>query len=144
MHAALLQSCPTLWDPMDYSPPGSSVHGILQARTLEWVAVPSSRRSSRPRNWTQVSCIACRFFTTQSHQGSPSSKRLHQSSLSGVFCMHLEFSSYMSKQFSCFPSPVLSIHDEWTLQVLFLFFPSSSRSISLLSPLVLMTGVNLY
>ena len=58
--------------------------------------------------------------------------------------MHLEFSSYMSTQFSCFPSPVLSIHDEWTLQVLFLFFPSSSRSISLLSPLVLMTGVNLY
>ena len=43
MHAALLQSCPTLWDPMDYSPPGFSVHGILQARTLEWVAVPSSR-----------------------------------------------------------------------------------------------------
>ena len=37
------QSCPTLCDPTDYSPPGSSVHGILQARTLEWVAVPSSR-----------------------------------------------------------------------------------------------------
>ena len=37
------QSCPTLWDPMDCSPPGSSVHGILQARVLEWVAMPSSR-----------------------------------------------------------------------------------------------------
>ena len=58
--------------------------------------------------------------------------------------MHLEFSSYMSTQFSCFLSPVLPIHDEWTLQVLFLFFLSSSGSISLLSPLVLMTSINLY
>ena len=40
------QSCPTLWDPMDCSPRGSSVHGILQARILEWVAIPFSRRSS--------------------------------------------------------------------------------------------------
>ena len=46
MHAKLLQSCPTLCDPMDYSPPGSSVHGILQARILEWVAMSSSRGSS--------------------------------------------------------------------------------------------------
>ena len=44
--AKSLQSCPTLWDPMDCSPPGSSVHGILQARILEWVAMPSSRGSS--------------------------------------------------------------------------------------------------
>ena len=40
MHAKLLQSCPTLCDPMDYSPPGSSVYGFLQARILEWVAPP--------------------------------------------------------------------------------------------------------
>ena len=45
MHAKLLQSCPTLWDPMDCSLPGSSVHGILQARILEWVAMPFSRDS---------------------------------------------------------------------------------------------------
>ena len=59
MHAKALQSCPTLHDPMDYSPPGSSVHGILQARTLEWVAMPSSRGSSDPRikPRSQVSCI---------------------------------------------------------------------------------------
>ena len=43
------QSCPTLWDPMDCPPPGSSAHGILQARILEWVAIPSSRGSSQPR-----------------------------------------------------------------------------------------------
>ena len=47
MHAKLLQSCPTLYDPMDCSLPGSAVHGILQATTLEWVAMPSSRGSSR-------------------------------------------------------------------------------------------------
>ena len=44
----LLQSCPTLCDPVDYSLPGSSVHGIVQARILEWVAMPSSRGSSDP------------------------------------------------------------------------------------------------
>ena len=43
MHAKPLQSCPTLCDPKDFSPPGSSVHGIVQARILEWVAMPSSR-----------------------------------------------------------------------------------------------------
>ena len=51
------QWCPTFCDPMDYSPPGSSICGILQARILEWVVIPFSR------NWTQVSCIAGRFFT---------------------------------------------------------------------------------
>ena len=56
-------SCPSLCCPMDYSPPGSSVHRILQARLLEWVAIPFSRGSSWLRNWTQVSCIAGRFFT---------------------------------------------------------------------------------
>ena len=55
------QSCPTLCDPVDCSLPGSSVHGILQARILEWVAISFSRGSSRPRN-TQVSCIADRGF----------------------------------------------------------------------------------
>ena len=52
------QSCPALCDPMDCSPPGSSVHGILQARVLEWAAVPFSRGSSRPRDRTRVSYIA--------------------------------------------------------------------------------------
>ena len=57
------QSRPTLCDPMDCSPSGSSVHGIPQARILEWIAVPSFRGSSRPRDRTQVSCIAGRLFT---------------------------------------------------------------------------------
>ena len=50
-----VQSCLTLSDPMDCSPPGSSVHGILQARIVKWVAMPSSRESSRPMDQTQVS-----------------------------------------------------------------------------------------
>ena len=54
-----LQSCLTLSDPMDSSPPGSSVHGILQARILEWVAMTSSRGSSQPRDRTLVSYILC-------------------------------------------------------------------------------------
>ena len=56
------QSCPTLRDPLDCSPPGSSVHGILQARILEWVAISFSRGSSQPRDQTQVSCIRGRRF----------------------------------------------------------------------------------
>ena len=59
----LAQSCPALCDSMNCSPPGSSVHGILQARKLAWVAISFSRGSLRPRNLTQVSCIAGRFFT---------------------------------------------------------------------------------
>jgi len=58
MKVLVAQSCPTLRDPMDYGPPGSSVRGILQARILEWVTMPSSRGSSRPRDLTQVSHIA--------------------------------------------------------------------------------------
>ena len=57
------QSCPTVCDTMDCSPPGSSVHGIFQANLLEWIAISFSRGSSRPRNPTRVSCIVGRFFT---------------------------------------------------------------------------------
>ena len=57
------QSCPTLHDRMDCSLPGSSAHGIFQARVLEWVAMPSSRGSSLPRDRTWVSSIADRRFT---------------------------------------------------------------------------------
>ena len=51
------QSCPTLWDPVDCSLPGSSIHGIFKARILEWVAISFFRGSSQPRDQTQVSCI---------------------------------------------------------------------------------------
>ena len=62
----VVQSGPTLFDILDYSLPGSSVHGILQARILEWVVISSSSRSSKPRDWihsSYVSCITGGFFT---------------------------------------------------------------------------------
>ena len=65
------QSRPTLWDHMDYSLPGSSVSGILQARIPEWVTIPFSRGSSQPRNRTGVSCIAGRFFTLWATREAP-------------------------------------------------------------------------
>ena len=63
----LLQSCLTPCDPIDGSPPGSSVHGSLQTRILEQIAISYSRQSSPPRNQTRISCFSCiagRFFTT--------------------------------------------------------------------------------
>ena len=62
-YVKLLSRVPTLCDPMDYSLPGSSVHGIFQARVLEWVAISFSRGSSQPRDQTQVSHTAGRRFT---------------------------------------------------------------------------------
>jgi len=62
----VVQSCPTLCnDPMNCSPPGSSVHGILQARILEWVAISFSRGSSQPEDWTHVSCIGRQICSLQ-------------------------------------------------------------------------------
>ena len=69
------QLCPTLCDSMDYSLPGSSNHGIFQARILEWVSISFSKRSSRPRDWTHVSWVSCIdrwiFFFTTEPSGKP-------------------------------------------------------------------------
>ena len=89
------QSSLTLCDPMDYRPPGYSVLGILQAGILEWVAIPFSRRSSRPRDRIQVSYTAGRFFTIWATREAPHTTvdriRFHKGSygchfpLQGVF-----------------------------------------------------------
>ena len=63
VYVLVTQSCPTLCDPMDCSPPGFSVHGILQARILEWIATPFSRGTSQPSNQNLVSYMAGKFFT---------------------------------------------------------------------------------
>jgi len=71
--AQSLQSCLTLCDSMDCSPPGSSVHGILPARILKWVAISFSRRSSWPRDPTCISCVSCigrQILYLLSHLGS--------------------------------------------------------------------------
>ena len=81
------QSCPTLCNSMDYSSSGSSVHGILQARMLEWAAIPFSRGSSQPRDWILVSCIIVRFLTIWATREAHTSnwkppKRFKQSDMS--------------------------------------------------------------
>ena len=72
--SSVSQSCPTLCDSMDWSTPGFPVHGIFQARILEWVAISFSRRSSWPRDWTPVSHIAGRRFTIWATREVVSSK----------------------------------------------------------------------
>ena len=73
--ALVTQSCPTLCNSMDCSPPGSSVHGILQARILEWAAILFSRRSSPPRDQTPVSCIGRQILYLLSLQESMCQQR---------------------------------------------------------------------
>ena len=70
------QSCLTLCDPMDCSVPGFSVHGIFQARELEWVVIFFSRGSSLPKDRTQVASIVGRHFYRLNHQGSLGKQRL--------------------------------------------------------------------
>ena len=74
MHAKLLQSSLILCNPMEHTLPGYSVRGILQARILEWVAMPSSRGSSQPRDQTHISCVCCigrQVLYHQRHLESP-------------------------------------------------------------------------
>ena len=71
MHAKSLLSCPTLCDCMDCSPPGSSVHGILQARILEWVAMPSSRGIFQTQGWNTHLLQWQAGSLPRSHPGSP-------------------------------------------------------------------------
>ena len=74
MNAKSLQLCPTLCDPVSCSLPDSPVHGIVQAKIPEWVAGPSFRGSSWPRDPTHISCISCidrQILYHQHHLGSP-------------------------------------------------------------------------
>ena len=99
-HAMSLQSCPTLCEPMDHSPSGSSVCGILQARILEWVATPSSRRSSWSRDPTGLlvsPTLASRFFTTSTTWEPQSGFRLASNE------------AWSSDQ-ECHQGPVFSLH----------------------------------
>ena len=75
LESEVAQLCPTLCDPMDCSPPGSSVHGILQARILEWVTISFCRGSSRPRDRTRVSGIGGRRFNLWATREAPGNQR---------------------------------------------------------------------
>ena len=83
MCVLVTQSCQTLCNPMDHSSPGSSVHGILQARILQWIPMPSSRSSSQPRDQTRVSHMAGRLVTSEP-QGK--SLRVHTLKLQDPAC----------------------------------------------------------
>ena len=97
------QLCPTLCDPVECSPPASSVHGILQARILEWVAISFSRGSSRPRDRTQVSHIAGRCFNLWATREATSKKK---KKIKKEFCLKTDFwlkniEKIAAKQFNC-------------------------------------------
>ena len=91
------QLCPTFCDPTYCSPPGFSVHGVLQARILEWIAIHFSRGTSQPGDWTLVSCITGKFFTVWA-PGTTGEIRVL------FLCMMLENVLYCSFTCSC---PVL-------------------------------------
>ena len=101
--AKLLQSSPALCYPMDCSPPGSSVHGILQARILEWVAMPFSRGFSWPRALTHVSCVSCisRGSSPLAPPGKSHPSGTHHIYYTLIFCSHI-----------CLPHKILSSSDK--------------------------------
>ena len=113
------QLCPTLCDPMDYSLPGSSFHGIFQARVLEWVAISFSRESSRPSDRTQSYHL--------SHQGSPPAWQL-------VYNNHLRIGScyldpedpkpfaQITEGCSSWSSPFLFAKSQFCIQTSFSYF----------------------
>ena len=105
------QLCLTLCDPMDCSPPGSSVYGICQARILEWVAISFSRGSFQLRGRTYITCVPCisRYFL---YMRSPFDILFLAKGLSRVFSRN-KFEG-ISSAFSLLYSPTLtSIHDYW-------------------------------
>ena len=93
--AKLLQSCPTVCHPMDCSPLGSSVHGILQAIILEWVPMPSSRGSSRSKDRTSVSYVSCigRWVLTRSATWEASTIQSSQVLNTGLLTLNHKFFS---------------------------------------------------
>ena len=102
VHTKLLQSCLTLCNLMDCSPPGSSVHGILQARILEWGAMPSSRGVTWPRDGNRISYISWigrQFLYHQCHLGSPEAQVQH---LVRELGFHMSCSAAKLKEFKLY------------------------------------------
>ena len=113
VHAELFQSCPPLCDPVDCNPPCSCVLGILQARILDWVAMPCPRGSSRPRNWARVSCSSCikgGIFTTSATWETPmDTVSSVQISSVAQWCPTLQAHESQHARPPC-PSPTLGVH----------------------------------
>ena len=94
MTVLVAQLCMTLCEPMNCSPSGSSVHGILKTKMLEWVAIPFSSGSSQPRDQTWVSCIAGSFFTIWATREAPG--------VAGKSQFWLQVGTVSLTSFSCF------------------------------------------
>ena len=103
------QLCQTICHPMDYSLPGFSVHGILQARILEWIAIPFSRGTSNLRDWTLVSCITGWFFTIWATGKSYCVVGIEQLKDFWWSCCQLVFFNLLT-----FPKPIDSL---WQMQL---------------------------
>ena len=127
MRAQSLQLCPTLCESMDYSPPDSSVQGILQERILGWVAMPSSKESAQAGDQTRISCVSCiagRFFTL-SHLGS-----LCNALSCAVLCLATQLCLIPGNPMDCSP-PGSSVHGILQARILkrvaYRFFGGSSQ-----------------
>ena len=93
------QSCLTHCDPMECSPPDSSVHGILQARIVEWVAISFSRGSSWPKVWTHASCGTDRFFTVWATRKA---LKVYQCKIKYKFKTHIFYIYFKTKTYRTF------------------------------------------
>ena len=118
----VIQSCPTLCDPMDCSLPGSSIHGILQARILEWIVISFSRGSSKPRDWTWVSCIAGRLFTIWTRE--PSQNHLPKLPLKNHWDQMVPTDNFTKssnpRQSQCFKNLLESLENQGLFLILFI------------------------
>ena len=143
-HVLVTQSCLTLCSSTDCSPLGSSAHGILQARILEWLAIPFSRGSSWPRGWTLVSCIAGRFFTIWATWKSCTSMWEHHIFMQeGMFSFlwrieRFHLNQKLSSAWICFfPSVLCALWQEtMPLHPLIYTLPPHPSGYALLSPWV--------
>ena len=113
---------------MDCSLPGSSVHGVLQTKISEWVAISSSRRSSRPRDWTRVSCVTCiadRFFTCWAIRGSQANQHPQPSFL---LLWHTDSSTHQS------PGESVSTLTAWPHPTQHFWFSRSGLALETMHP----------
>ena len=101
----IAQSCPTLCDPVDCNLPGSSIHGILQARILEWVAIYFSRESSWPRDWTWVSHLAGRCFNLWATREA----RLTKNAIQPSFGLNTDVFMYICITYVCTQMHILNL-----------------------------------
>ena len=107
------QSCPTLCDPMDCSLPCSSLHGILQARVLEWVAISFSRGSPQPRDQTQVFYVSCAGRQVVYHQCHLGSPYIFEKPLKSLSCVRL-FVTPWTVAYHAPPSMGFSRQEYWS------------------------------